>query len=115
MKFTFCEKSYGEKNNLFKTLMKSKISDNKCHNIDLNNQNDKIQESAPSELRYTTTNIIKNKKDNINKINNNNNNYNQNISAKRILTKKSTMTTLITAWQTTSILIVGMKATTKIT
>ena len=29
--------------------------------------------------------------------------------------KKSTMTTLITAWQTTSILIVGMKATTKIT
>ena len=96
--------------------MKSKISDNKCHNIDLNNQNDKIQESAPSELRYTTTNIIKNKKDNINKINNNNNNnYNQKISAKRILTKKSTMTTLITAWQTTSILIVGMKATTKIT
>ena len=67
--------------------MKSKISDNKCHNIDLNNQNDKIQESAPSELRYTTTNIIKNKKDNINKINNNNN-YNQKISAKRILTKK---------------------------
>ena len=114
MKFTFCEKSYGKKNNLFKTLMKSKISDNKCHNIDLNNQNDKIQESAPSELRYTTTNIIKNKKDNINKINNNNN-YNQKISAKRILTKKSTMTTLITAWQTTSILIVGMKATTKIT
>ena len=112
MKFTFCEKSYGKKKNLFKTLMKSKISDNKCHNIDLNNQNDKIQESAPSELRYTTTNI-KNKKDNINKINNNNN-Y-QKISAKRILTKKSTMTTLITAWQTTSILIVGMKATTKIT
>ena len=94
--------------------MKSKISDNKCHNINTNNQNDKIPGSAPSELRYTTTNINKNKKNNINKINNNNN-YNQKISAKRILTKKSTMTTLITAWQTTSILIVGMKATTKIT
>ena len=95
--------------------MKSKISDNKCHNINTKNQNDKIPGSAPSELRYTTTNINKNnKKNNINKINNNNN-YNQKISAKRILTKKSTMTTLITAWQTTSILIVGMKATTKIT
>ena len=68
--------------------MKSKISDNKCHNINTNNQNDKIPGSAPSELRYTTTNINKNnKKNNINKINNNNN-YNQKISAKRILTKK---------------------------
>ena len=36
--------------------MKSKISDNKCGNIDTNNQNDKIFESAPSELRQTTTN-----------------------------------------------------------
>ena len=68
--------------------MRSKIPDNKCHNIDTNNQNDKIPESAPSELRYTTTNINKNnKKNNINKINSNNN-YNQKISAKRILTKK---------------------------
>ena len=86
-----------EKNNLFKILMKSKISDNKCHNIDTNNQNDKIPESAPSELRHpqpikTTTKI----------------------SAKIKVTKKSTMTTLITVWQTTSILIVGAK-TTKIT
>ena len=32
-----------------------------------------------------------------------------------ILTKKSTMTRLITIWQITSILIVGMKTTTKIT
>ena len=62
--------------------MKSKISDNKCHNINTNNQNDKIPGSAPSELRYTTTNINKNnKKNNINKINNNNN-YNQKISQK---------------------------------
>ena len=36
--------------------MKPKISDNKCHNIDTNNQNDKIPESAPSEPRHTTTN-----------------------------------------------------------
>ena len=45
--------------------MKSKISDNKCHNIDTNNQNDKIPESAPSEVRHTTTN--KNNHKNINK------------------------------------------------
>ena len=45
--------------------MKSKISDNKCHNIDMNNQNDKIPESAPSELRYNTTN--KNNHKNISK------------------------------------------------
>ena len=58
------------KNNLFKILMKSKISDNECHNVDTNNQNDKIPESAPSELRHTTTNINKNnKKNSINKIN----------------------------------------------
>ena len=63
--------------------MKSKISDNKCHNIDTNNQNDKIPESAPSELRYTTANINKNNTENsINKdkiINNNNYNH-KNIS-----------------------------------
>ena len=35
--------------------MKSKISDNKCHNIDTDNQNDKIPESAPSGLRHTIT------------------------------------------------------------
>ena len=45
--------------------MKSKISDNKCHNIDMNNQSDKIPESAPSELRYTTIN--KNNHKNISK------------------------------------------------
>ena len=44
------------KNNLFKILMKSKISENKCNNIDTNNQNDKIPEPAPSELSHTTTN-----------------------------------------------------------
>ena len=42
--------------------MKSKISDNKCHNIDMNNQNDKIPESAPSELRHTITNKNNHKK-----------------------------------------------------
>ena len=52
--------------------MKSKISDNKCHNIDTNNQNDKIPESAPSEPRHTTTNknICTNETDE--KINNDN-------------------------------------------
>ena len=88
----FLREELREKNNLFKILMKSKISDNKCHNIDTNNQNDKIPESAPSELRHpqpikTTTKI----------------------SAKIKMTK-----TLITVWQTTSILIVGAKTTTKI-
>ena len=78
----FLREELREKNNLFKVLMKSKISDNKCHNIDKNNQTDKIPKSAPSEMRYTTTNINKNnKKNSINKINNNNNNYNhKNIS-----------------------------------
>ena len=52
------------KNNLFKILIKSKISDNKCHNIDTNNENDKILESAPSELRNTKTNINKSSKKN---------------------------------------------------
>ena len=79
-----------EKNNLFKILMKSKISDNKCHNIniDTNNQNDKIPEAAPSELRHTTINknnhknISKNEtiekiyNDNINKSMANNINFN---------------------------------------
>ena len=61
--------------------MKSKISDNKCHIIDTNNQNGKIPESAPLERRYTTTNINKNnKKNSINKINNNNNCNHKNIS-----------------------------------
>ena len=72
----FMREELREKNNLFKILMKSKISDNKCHNIDTNNQNDKIPESAPSELRHTTTNknnhknISKNEEDE--KINNDN-------------------------------------------
>ena len=74
----FLREELREKNNLFKILMKSKISDNKCHNIDTNNQNDKIPESAPSELRHTTTNknnhknISKNETDE--KINNDNTN-----------------------------------------
>ena len=45
--YFFTRRATGKKN-LFKILMKSKISDNKCHNIDTNNQNDKISESAPS-------------------------------------------------------------------
>ena len=61
----FLREELREKNNLFKILMKSKTSDNKCHNIDTNNQNDKIPESAPSELRHTTTN--KNNHKNISK------------------------------------------------
>ena len=52
----FLREELREKNNLFKILMKSKISDNKCHNIYTNTQNDKIPESAPSELRHNTTN-----------------------------------------------------------
>ena len=68
--------------------MKSKISDNECHNVDTNNENDKIPESAPSELRYTTTNINKNnKKNSINKINNNNNYNHKNISKNYISEK----------------------------
>ena len=77
----FLREELREKNNIFKILMKSKISDNKCHNIDTNNQTDKIPKSAPSEMRYTTTNINKNnKKNSINKINNNNNYNHKNIS-----------------------------------
>ena len=71
--------------------MKSKISGNKCHNIDANNQNDqndKIPVSAPSELRYTTTNINKNsKKNSINKINSNNN-YNHKKVSKNDINEK---------------------------
>ena len=72
----FLREELREKNNLFKILMKPKISDNKCHSIDTNNQNNKIPESAPSELRHTTTNknnhknISKNESDE--KINNDN-------------------------------------------
>ena len=33
----FLREELREKNNLFKILMKSKMSDNKCHNIDTNN------------------------------------------------------------------------------
>ena len=84
----FLREELREKNNLFKVLMKSKISDNECHNVDTNNQNDKIPESAPSELRHTTTNINKNhKKNSINKINNNNNDNHKNISKNDISEK----------------------------
>ena len=69
--------------------MKSKISDNECHNVDTNNQNDKIPDSAPSELRYTSTSINKNnKKNSINKINNNNNNYNYKNISKNDISEK---------------------------
>ena len=61
----FLREELREKNNLFKILMKSNISDNKCYNIDTNNQNDKIPESAPSELRHNTSN--KNNHKNISK------------------------------------------------
>ena len=64
-KVNFLPEELREKNNLFKILMKSKISDNKCHNIDTNNQNDKVPESATSELRHTATN--KNNRKNISK------------------------------------------------
>ena len=68
--------------------MKSKISDNECHNVDTNNQDDKIPESAPSKLRYTTTNINKNnKKNSINKISNNNNYNHKNISKNHVSEK----------------------------
>ena len=80
----FLREELQENDNIFKILMKSKISGNKCHHIDANNQNDqndKIPESAPSELRYTTTNINKNnKKNSINKINSNNNHNHKNVS-----------------------------------
>ena len=62
------------KNNLFKILMRSKVSNNKCHIIDTNNQTDKISIKATIKT-----------------------------SAKMKLTKKSIMATLITVWQTTSI------------
>ena len=39
--------------NLFKIFIKSKMSDNRCHNIDTYKQNDKIPEPASSELRHT--------------------------------------------------------------
>ena len=84
----FLREQLREKNNLFKILIKSKISDSECHNVDANNQNDKIPESVPSELRYTTTNINKNnKKNSINKINNNNNYNHKNISKNDISEK----------------------------
>ena len=84
----FLREELREKNNLFKILMKSKISDNECHNVDTNNQNNKIPESAPSELSYTTTNINKNnKKNSINKFNNNNNYNHKNISKNDISEK----------------------------
>ena len=84
----FLREELREKNNLFKILMKSIISDNKCHNIDTNNQNDKIPESAPSERMYTITNMNKNnKKNSINKINNNNS-YNHKNTSKNDIDEK---------------------------
>ena len=40
--------------------MNSKIFDNKCHNIDTNNQNDKIPESAPSDTPSESVTTNKN-------------------------------------------------------
>ena len=84
----------GEKNKLFKILMKSKISDNKCHSIDTNNQNDKIPESAPSELRHTTTN--KNNHKNISKNETdkkiNNGNINNSMAASILIVETETTT-----------------------
>ena len=94
--------------------MKSKMSDNKCHNIDTNNKNDKIPESAPSELRSTTTNknnhksISKNDLDK--KINNDNinNSMANNINSNSGRTKRKTKITVITTRDTVSIV---MRAT----
>ena len=84
----------GEKNKLFKILMKSKISDNKCHSIDTNNQNDKIPESAPSELRHITTN--KNNHKNISKNETdkkiNNGNINNSMAASILIVETETTT-----------------------
>ena len=74
--------------------MKSKISDNKCHNIDTNNQNDKIPESAPSELRHITTN--KNNHKNISKNETdkkiNNGNINNSMAASILIVETETTT-----------------------
>ena len=79
-----------EKTSLFKILMKSKISDYKCHNIDTNKQNYKIPESAPSEQSNTTANTNRNNKENsINKDKiNKNNNYNHKNISKNDIDKK---------------------------
>ena len=92
----FLRKELREKNNLFKILMKSKISDNECHNVDTNNQNDKIPESAPSELMHTTTNINKTTRKIASIKSTTTITTTTKISAK-IIAKKSTVTTLITA------------------
>ena len=60
--------------------MKSKISDNKCHDIDTNIQNDIITESALSELRHATTNKSNHKNISKNEIDENINNDNINKS-----------------------------------
>ena len=60
--------------------MKSKISDNKCYDIDTNIQNDIITESAPSELRHATTNKSNHKNISKNEIDENINNDNINKS-----------------------------------
>ena len=109
----FLREEIREKNNLFKILMKSKISDNERHNVDTNNQNDKIPESASSELRYTTTNI-NNRKNSINKINNNNNYRHKNIS-KNDISEKINNYNINNSMTSNIILIVGTKTTTKIT
>ena len=77
--------------------MKSKISDNECHNADTNNQNDKIPEPASSELRYTTININKTTRKIASIKSTTTITKTTKISAKMLLAKKSTMTTLITA------------------
>ena len=92
--------------------MKSKISDNKCHNIDTNNQNDKIPESAPSELRHTTTN--ENNHKNISK--NESNNENKIMKKNKIMgTKATTKITVIRTRETASIVMMATATVTAIT
>ena len=52
--------------------MKSKISSNKCHNINTNNKNDKIPESAPYDSNNNKGNCIDSNEGNSNSNNNNN-------------------------------------------
>ena len=68
--------------------MKSKISSNKCHNINTNNKNDKISESAPSDSNNNKGNCIDSNEGNSNSNNNNNSSSKENnISSSNINSK----------------------------
>ena len=103
------------------------MSGNKCHCIDPNKQNDKILESAPSELRHTTTNknnhknISKNETDE--KINNDNinnsmtnhvsfNSRNENNNKITVIRTRETVSIVMRATATVAIITiaVAMKA-----